>query len=373
MSLKIDKVQLEIIMKADSARSEMRKLEDEAKAITKSMKGLKKDSQEYIDKNNELTKVKAKWAELNSSISLTNKTMRELQDRAKTLNLQMRNMDPNTDKYKEMQSELKLVNERMKELRGTAQSTQSGLSNLATGFNKYFALGTAFIASITGASLAFRKLAEDVAKMDDVYSDVMKTTGMTRDEVVALNEELKKLDTRTSRESLNLLARDAGKLGITGTKNILDFVEAGNQINVALGEDLGEDAIKNIGKMVGVFENSTQQLKGIGLKEQMLAVGSAVNELGASSTASEPYLVSFAGRLGGISKQAKISMADILGFASSLDQDMQASGNVGHSFAKIHYEVDGRTSQICQTCRIGSKSIYRTAQYRCQCSHQTGA
>ena len=42
MSLKIDKVQLEIIMKADSARAEMLKLDDEAKRIQKSMKGLKK-------------------------------------------------------------------------------------------------------------------------------------------------------------------------------------------------------------------------------------------------------------------------------------------------------------------------------------------
>lgn len=211
-----------------------------------------------------------------------------------------------------------------KEYDKMSDSAGGFFSRAANGFNKYFAMATTFIAGITGASLAFRKLAEDVAHMDDVYSDVMKTTGMTKDEVLALNEELKKMDTRTTRESLNNLARDAGKLGIEGQKNILDFVDAGNQINVALGEDLGEDAIKNIGKMVGVFETSTQQLQGIGLKEQMLAVGSAINELGASSTASEPYLVEFAGRLGGISKQAKISMADILGFASSLDQDMQA-------------------------------------------------
>ena len=50
------------------------------------------------------------------------------------------------------------------------------------------------------------------------------------------------MDTRTTRESLNELAVDAGKLGIEGSKNILDFVDAGNQINVALSEDLGADA-----------------------------------------------------------------------------------------------------------------------------------
>ena len=323
MSLKIDKVQLEIIMKADSARAEMLKLDDEAKRIQKSMKGLKKDSEEYIRKNEELSRVKLKMQELRNQIGLTGMTMRELQQRSKELQLQLRNLDPRSPRYAEYRAELDRVNNRMRELRGGAQQTETSLSRLANGFNKYFAIGAAAVASITGLSMTFRKLAEDVAHMDDVYSDVMKTTGMTRDQVLALNEDLKKIDTRTGREELNKLASEAGKIGRSSKKDILDFVDAGNQIRVALGEDLGEDAIKNIGKMVGVFQSSTDQLKGIGLKEQMLAVGSAVNELGASSTASEPYLVSFAGRMGGVSKQAKISMADILGYASALDQDMQ--------------------------------------------------
>ncbi|WP_158648468.1 hypothetical protein, partial [Candidatus Symbiothrix dinenymphae] len=127
------------------------------------------------------------------------------------------------------------------------------------------------VAAITGLSMTFRKLAEDVAKMDDTYADVMKTTGLTHEQVKDLNEEFKKLDTRTSREELNNLARDAGKLGITGKKDILDFVEAGNQINVALGEDLGEGAIKNIGKLTEVYKQSTQELDKLDLKGKMLS------------------------------------------------------------------------------------------------------
>jgi hypothetical protein len=115
----------------------------------------------------------------------------------------------------------------------------------------------------------------------------MKTAGMTHDRVEELNGEFKKMDTRTSREALNNLARDAGKLGLSAKKDILDFVEAGNQINVALGEDLGDGAIKNIGKTVNVFEKSTKDLEGLDLKGKMPAVGSAVNELGSKSTASE--------------------------------------------------------------------------------------
>lgn len=209
------------------------------------------------------------------------------------------------------------------QLRATEKNWFS-LGKMADGFNKYFGIITAGIASFTGMVLGFRKLSEEVAKMDDVYSDVSKTTNLTRKEVVELNEEFKKMDTRTSRESLNNLAADAGKLGITGKKDILEFVDAGNQINVALGEDLGEGAIKNIGKITQVFKASTEELRGMGLKEQMLSVGSAINELGQSSTASEAYLVNFAQRLGGVASQAGISVQNILGYASALDQSGQA-------------------------------------------------
>lgn len=131
------------------------------------------------------------------------------------------------------------------------------------------------------------------------------------------------MDTRTSREELNRLAADAGKLGITGKKDLLDFVDAGNQINVALGEDLGEGAIKNIGKITQVYKSSTKELESLDLKGQMLSVGSAINELGQSSTASEAYLVDFAQRLGGVAAQSGISIQNILGYASALDQSGQ--------------------------------------------------
>jgi len=326
--LTIDRAQLEIVIKNDDSRRRIRELEEDSRSLTKEMKQLekqgKKDTAEWHAKAAALKRNKYELDGLVNQIGLTGLSMKELKKRQGELNAILNAMDPRTPEYKKLQVQLDAVNGRMRELKTKSQSAGTSLNNMANGFNKYFGMATAFAASITGIALGFRKLANDVAAMDDVYSDVMKTTGKTREEVIGLNEEFKKMDTRTSRESLNMLARDAGKLGINGTRDILDFVDAGNQINVALGEDLGDDAIKNIGKMVGVYKDASTELQNLGLKEQMLAVGSAVNQLGASSTASEPYLVAFAGRLGGIAKQANISMSAILGFGSALDQDMQA-------------------------------------------------
>lgn len=324
MSLKIDRAELEIVIKNDQSRKRMREIEDNMRRIRKEMKGMDESSPKFQSKLAELKKAQAEYDQLTNKIGLAGLSMKELRNRQRELNAVLAQIPGNSPLYEKYSKQLKEVNQRMAELRGTARATEGSLSKLANGFNKYFAMAASAMATITGLSMTFRRLAEDVAKMDDVYSDVMKTTGMTRDQVLELNEEFKKMDTRTSREELNLLARDAGKLGLSSKKDIMDFVDAGNQIRVALGEDLGEDAIKSIGKMVGVFKKSSDELQGLDLKGEMLAAASAVNELGASSTANEKYLVQFAGRLGGVASQAGISMSAILGFASSLDQDMQA-------------------------------------------------
>ena len=87
------------------------------------------------------------------------------------------------------------------------------------------------------------------AELSDALSDVKKTTGLTDAEVQSLSKNLGKIDTRTPRRELLALARDAGKLGITGQKNIEQFVNAADKINVSLGEDLGDGAIKSLGKL----------------------------------------------------------------------------------------------------------------------------
>lgn len=182
-------------------------------------------------------------------------------------------------------------------------------------------------AAVAGAAAVLGKLVsmsheyvEAYATLDDAMTDVVKYTGMTRQEVEELNEAFAAMDTRTPVTELNRLAGEAGKLGISSKASVLEFVEAADIINVALGEDLGEDAVKNIGKLAEMFGVSET----MGLRGAMLATGSAINELGASSSASEGYLMDFTARLSGAANQAGISQANILGFASVLDQNMQA-------------------------------------------------
>lgn len=299
-----------------------KKLDAQAQKLTKDMEITRRETKKFADvmKN------------------INGASLKELRSAAKQLQSEINKLTPGTQAFITKSKQLQEVNTRIRQLTGSfkglveeeKQATFS-LKGLADGFNKYFGMVTAGIAAVTGLSMAFRKAAEDAAKLDDTYADVMKTTGLLHDEVAELDQELMKIDTRTSREQLLLLARDAGKLGIQGKEDILGFVRAADQIQVALGEDLGEGAIKQLGKIADVM-GLTQAM---GIEKSLLSIGSAVNAVGQASTASEAYLVEFTQRLAGVAAQTGISTANIIGFASGLDQSAMKVEMASTAFQKF--------------------------------------
>lgn len=324
MAISIKDFRMAIRIDNAEAKQKLEETKQQLAGVTAEMDKLagegKKNSAEY-------KALKKRQDELNTSLyrqrleaGRTALTYNELRQGASQLRRELNRTKPGTAEWKRLQADLKLTTERMKELRGTATETGLSLGKVADGFNRYMGLAAGAVATLTGMTLTMRQSVEEYAKMEEAESQVIKYTGMTREEVKQLNEEFKAMDTRTPREELNRLAGEAGKLGITGVQQVLEFVQAADMINVALGEDLGEDAVNQIGKLSQMFGD-----EGRSLKENMLAIGSAVNQVAQSTSASEPYLVQFTARMGGVGKQAKMSVTDIMGFASALDQNMLRS------------------------------------------------
>ncbi|MBR3467812.1 MAG: phage tail tape measure protein [Bacteroidales bacterium] len=231
-----------------------------------------------------------------------------------------------TEEWYRKSEKLKKLKDIQLELRKETKLTAEAIKEHNEKLNDTVVAAGAISAVYATASSAIRRFISSTqeyvdayATLDDAMTNVSKYTGLTREEVKQLNEEFQKMDTRTPTEKLNALAADAGRLGITSKEAIKDFVEAADIINVALGEDLGEDAVKEIGKLAEMF-GTTETM---GLRGAMLATGSAINTLAQSSSASERYLMDFTSRLAGAANQAKISQANILGFASVLDQNKQ--------------------------------------------------
>lgn len=341
MSLKIDRVQLEIVIQQDQARQKMLQLEEQMRAANTELRKVKKqfgeNSAEYKKQVDVLKQLQQEYDNLYDEIGLANLSLRDLGKRQKDLNSILRQLSPNTEAYKQYSAQLKQINDRIRELRGTANETRFSLSKLTDGFNKYGAIAASAIAGLAGITMTMRSCVDEYAKMEEAQSQVIKYTGLSKEAVKELNEEFKQMDTRTPRTRLNELAGDAGKLGISTKEGVKEFVEAADMINVALGEDLGKDAITQIGKLANMFGDGDRSLK-----ENMLAVGSAVNSVAQSSAASETYLVEFTARMGGVGKQANMAITDIMGFASALDQNMlrseMASTALSNLILKLYQE-----------------------------------
>lgn len=305
----------------DAVKAEMAKLRAEGK----------ENSAEYKAQKENLDKLNAALAVQRIEAGKTALSYSELRKAAASLKRQMDNATPGTEKWKALRADYLLTRQRMREVEVQARETRFSLSKMADGVNRYAAMGAGVVGALTGVVLTARKCVDEYAEMEEAEAQVIKYTGMTRDEVKGLNEEFKDMDTRTAREKLNALAGDAGRLGITGKKDVLEFVDAADKINVALGEDLGDDAVKNIGKLAQMFGEDQK----LGLRGAMLATGSAINEVAQNSSAAEAYLVGFTARVAGAANQAKVAQGDILGYASVLDQNMQQQEMAATAFQTL--------------------------------------
>ena len=198
-------------------------------------------------------------------------------------------------------------------------------------------------AAVTGLVMAGRSSVNAYAEMDAEMASVRKFTGMTAEEVERLNEEFKKIDTRTSREELNQLAQEAGRLGKTSQEDVLGFVRAADQLNVAL-DDLGDGATLTLSKLTNIFGDEAR----LGTERSLLAVGSVINELSQNCTASAPYLAQFAQRLAGVGAQAGLTIPQIMGFAAVLDSQGQAVEMSATAMSKLVMNLFKDTEKIAK-------------------------
>ena len=245
-----------------------------------------------------------------------NRTLKELK---KSLNGIERGTDEwnkQCESIKRVKAEIANVNEELRE----TEKEHVGLVDRINGFvDKWGNIIAGAAAVGTGLVLAGRKAVNAFAEMDAEMANVRKFTGLADDEVKELNEDFKKMDTRTSREDLNKLAEEAGRLGKSSKEDVLGFVKAADQINVALDE-LGDGATLTLSKLTNIFGDEAR----LGTERSLLAVGSVINDLSQNCTASAGYLAEFGKRMAGVGAQAGMTIPQIMAFAAVLDSQGQA-------------------------------------------------
>lgn len=328
-------------------------------AQQEAVKEKQKQSNTLIDRyNRELKEANQESKSVRNETELINRTlgnisgasMRDLEYSIKAVSEQMKDMDRNSDGYKEAEKKVRKLRTELERTKQEAGAQQSIFGKAITSLNKNWGAITQILGAITGLTMTMRKAVQDYATMEEEMANVRKYTGLAAEGVTELNEDLKKIDTRTSREELNQLAGSAGRLGIQSKDSILEFVDAADKIKVALGDDLGEGAVDQIGKLAMAFGEDER----MGLRGAMLATGSAVNELAQNSSAKAGFLVDYTARVAGFGKQLGLTQAQIMGFGAVMDENLLRDEMAATAFGNMLTKMQTDTEKFA---RIAGQSV----------------
>ena len=344
-----------------SRASQLKLVEAELERIRQSEQKVVTLMQQYdkeIDSTNvDIKETRRRMQLVNNTLAtLKTSSIRDLEYSVKALNQQMRGMQRGTEQFKQMELKAKQLKAVLQAVRAEEVAQESRIKRLADWFNRMQGVALGAVAAISGITFTVKKCVEEYAKMDDEMTNVRKYTGQAAEEVERMNEDFKKMDTRTPRQKLNQLAEDAGRLGITSTAAVEEFVDGADKINVALGDDLGDKAVSQIGKLAQMFGED----KTMGLRGAMLATGSAINELAQNSSASAGYLVDFTARVAGVGKQAGFTQAQIMGLASVLDQNMQQDETAATAVQNLLAKMFQDSAKFAQIAGLNVKEFAKT-------------
>jgi TP901 family phage tail tape measure protein len=216
--------------------------------------------------------------------------------------------DPN---LKKRQQDVRTLQEQIDKLTGSVHKQGGAWNTAMKNLTAYVGLFAAFNKAKELVTVAIKKNFEYSGSL----TDIRKVSGLTMEQVKQLSTELAKIDTRTSVDGLAQLAYQGAKLGMGkyGVEGMAQFVKAADKINVAIGEEMGEEALPALSKMVEVMG----LIPKMGIEKAMEATGSAMFKLSSTSTSTSNDIVEFSKRLTGVARTAGITTDQLLALGSA--------------------------------------------------------
>lgn len=197
---------------------------------------------------------------------------------------------------------------------------------------------TAYVGLFSAFNMIKQKFTDAInlnLKYSDSLANVRKVTNWSMKNVEELSSKLSKIDSRTSLEGLTQLAYIGSRMGMGkyGIQGLADFAQASDRVNVALKEDLGDDAMLILSKFVETMGEVEKH--GGNISEAFDSVSSSIFKLASTSTANGGNILEFAKRLTGLSKSAHITSDQLLGLASASDSLMLMPEVASTAFGKL--------------------------------------
>ena len=284
--------------------------------LEKVLKGTKMSQQQL---NDILTRAKSGKA-----------TIDELKRAYKQLEEELQKINTGDPAFKSKQKDLKALKKQIDEVTGAAQKQGGAWKTALHNLTAYVGIFAAFNKAKDILTGAIRKNYDYSSSL----TDIRKVSGLAGKDIDELSRKLATIDTRTSVDGLAQLAYQGSKLGMAehgGAEGLYQFVKAADQINVAIGEELGEEALPALSKLV----ETMGLIPKMGIEKSMLATGSAMFKLSTTSTATSNNIVEMARRLTGVSRVAGITTDQMLALSSASDSLFLAPEVSATAFSKF--------------------------------------
>lgn len=272
----------------------------------------------------------------------------ELRRAYKQLEDELNQLNTKSKEFADKQKSMKELKKHIDEVTGAAKKQGGAWQTALKNLTAYVGLFAVFNQLKTYLFDVFRLN----AKFAEQLTNIRKVALSTTEDVAQLSKELSKIETRTSIEELNNLAYAGAKLGIQ-TQNLAGFVRAADQVNVALKEDLGDEALTSLAKITEVMG----LIDKYGVEEAMLKTGSAIFRLASTSTACSGKIVDFSNRMLALGDAATLTTPDILAIGSAVDSMALEPEVAATAFGKLVVELRKGTSSIEKDLGIAQGSL----------------
>lgn len=305
------KVMDELQQRIDAIKQKMQQLDT---STDKGKKEFKKLEKELVSYNSAVTQNVTNTERIKKAINnLSGTSLRELRRALVAAKSELGKTFENDPNLKKKQQDVKTLQAQIDKLTGAVHKQSGAWQTAVKNLTAYAGLFQIFNAIKGTVTSAIKKNFEYSSSL----TDIRKVSGLTMQDVNKLSEELAKIDTRTSVDGLAQLAYQGAKLGMGkyGVEGMKQFVAAADQINVAIGEEMGEEALPALSKMV----ETMGLIPKMGIEKAMLATGSAMFKLSSTSTSTSTNIVEFAKRLTGVSRTAGITTDQLLALGSASD------------------------------------------------------
>lgn len=338
----------------------------EAIKLTEKLRDTKPiDSADYKQYNKELDKLKETLKGSDESMgkvklnarqmkdvlnNLSSQNLETLEQAASQLEESLYKLTPNTKAYISASEKLRTVNGRIKDLKDDWEEHKSQISQTIDRLKSY-------ILVYAGWNFVSGKLKEVISanlELSDSLSDIQKTTQLAGESLRMLSRDIDSIDTRTTQEELHKLAATAGQMGISSRTEVLGFVKASNQLNVALNE-LGEEGVLSLSKIAQL----TGDVRRMGIEKSLLSIGSSINELSANSSASAGPIADFMRRVGGLAPVAKLATSDLAALGATADALGQPIEVAGTAMNKFIMSLVTNTEEISYALNLDLETMKR--------------